>query len=276
MDQAKLSKLTLAVVGCGNMGRAIVQGVCKSGQIPAGQVKVSDSDTAKRDVLSKVFGVSIAADLATAVNADVVIFALKPSVLRTVVAELRDIVAGAANAPLLVSIAAGVTIDELRTLTGSGPRWVRAMPNTPALVGKGMTALFGENRDEVLLAEQLFSQVGRTVVLDSEALLDCATGLAGSGPAFIFTVIEALADGGVKMGLSREVALAMAASTVEGSAALVTESAEHPAILRDRVTSPGGTTASGLHELEKAGVRAAFISAVESSTEKARSGLKKS
>ena len=172
----------------------------------------------------------------------------------------------------MISIAAGVPLSVIEAHLPAGTRIVRAMPNTPALVGAGATALApGEHADEADLkvARRIFDSIGMTVILD-EGQLDAVTGLSGSGPAYVFLIIEALSDAGVKMGLSRYNALALAAQTVLGSAKLLLDTGEHPGRLKDMVTSPGGTAIAGLHTLEAGGLRTTLINAVEVATQRSR------
>jgi pyrroline-5-carboxylate reductase len=187
-----------------------------------------------------------------------------PGVLHEIGADL--------GRPLVISIAAGVTIRSIGEQASGARRIVRAMPNTPALVREGMTALaFGEgiSEDDKGVARTVFEAVGRVVPVE-ERLMDAVTGLSGSGPAYVFQAIEALADGGVKMGLPRQTAELLAAQTVLGAAKLVLESGEHPAKLKDRVASPGGTTIAGLHQLEQGGFRATLMGAVEAATKRSQ------
>jgi len=173
---------------------------------------------------------------------------------------------------LVVSIAAGVPVAAIESRLPDGTRVVRAMPNTPALVDEAATAIARGGHatdDDLAHAKQIFDAVGKTVVLD-ESQLDAVTGLSGSGPAYVFLILEALADAGVKVGLSRRNALLLAAQTVLGSARLLLETNEHPGMLKDMVTSPGGTAITGLHTLENGGVRTTLINAVEAATRRSR------
>ncbi|MEO0813504.1 MAG: pyrroline-5-carboxylate reductase, partial [Myxococcota bacterium] len=200
-------------------------------------------------------------------NADVVVVAVKPQIIGRVLRELAPEVEPNA---LVLSVAAGVPIELIRSLMKR--RVARAMPNTPAVVGMGATAVsFSKecNEKDVAAVRAIFSAVGMVTTVD-EVLLDAVTGLSGSGPAFIFTIIEALADAGVKVGLPRKKAQALAAQTVVGSARLLIDSGEHPGVLKDQVTSPGGTAIAGLHTLEEGGLRTTLINAVQSATERAR------
>jgi len=194
---------------------------------------------------------------------------VKPQAMQKVVAEIAPVVD---HAKLVISVAAGVPIAALERQLGTGARIVRAMPNTPCLVGRGATAVSGGEHatpGDLQLAKKIFDSVGLTVVLD-ESALDAVTGLSGSGPAYIFLIIEALSDAGVKVGLSRHIALKLAAQTVLGSAHLLLETGEHPGTLKDQVTSPGGTAIAGLHTLEAGGLRTTLIDAVEAATRRAR------
>ena len=198
-----------------------------------------------------------------------VVLAVKPQVIDKVLDRDRE--RGCATDQLVVSVAAGVPIEAIEARLPAGSRVVRSMPNTPATVQAGATAIAGgahAREDDLRIARELFEAVGRVVVLE-ESLIDAVTGLSGSGPAYIMLIIEALADGGVKVGLHRDTALLLAAQTVFGSAKLLLETGEHPGRLKDMVTSPGGTAISGLHTLESGGLRKTLIDAVEVATKRA-------
>lgn len=265
-----LRKKKIAVLGSGNMGEALVKGLLRAGKATPEALVCSDPRAERREELHKAYGVQVTADnRAAAAQADIVVIAVKPQIIE----PLLDEIASAIDAKkLVISIAAGVPIGVIARKLGAGVRIIRTMPNTPALVGAGATALArGAHATEADLEQALalFEAVGVAVVVE-EQHLDAVTGLSGSGPAFVFVAIEALADGGVKVGLSRPVALALAAQAVLGSAKLVLESGEHPGRLKDQVTSPGGTSIAGLHALESAGFRAALIAAVEAATKRSR------
>ncbi len=252
----------IAVIGAGQMGEALVGGwLAAKASVPEA-LFATDTSVERRDLMKRRFGIRTGSDNREAAAwADVVVLAVKPQTLDGVVRDLAPVLAG----KLVLSIAAGVTIERLGKLVPRGMRIVRAMPNTPVLVREGVSALSfgaGVTESDQQLARRLFEAVGRTVVVD-ERLMDAVTGLSGSGPAYVFLAIEALADGGVKMGLPRTVAALLAAQTLLGAAKLVLETGEHPAKLKDRVASPGGTTIAGLHRLEQGGFRAALIAAVE-------------
>jgi pyrroline-5-carboxylate reductase len=197
------------------------------------------------------------------------VLSIKPDQVHGVIKEIRS---GITQSHLILSIAAGVTLARIEEAMPEGTRVVRVMPNTPALVGASATAYApgrSARAEDSQLVHRLFIAVGSAVQV-KEPLLDAVTGLSGSGPAYVFLMLEALSDGGVAAGLPREVATRLAAQTLLGSAQMVLETGQHPAVLREMVTSPGGTTVEGLHELEKAGVRAALISAVRSAADKSR------
>ncbi len=265
-----LRKKKIAILGSGNMGEALVKGLLRAGKTPPESLVCTDPRAERREELQKRYGVQVSADSrAAAAQADLVVLAVKPQVIDA----LLDEVAPSVDArKLVISIAAGVPIAAIARKLGAGVRIVRAMPNTPALVGAGAAALArGPHATDSDLEQALalFEAVGVAVVVE-EHHLDAVTGLSGSGPAFVFIAIEALADGGVKVGLARPVAMALAAQAVMGSAKLVLETGEHPGRLKDQVTSPGGTSIAGVHALEQHGFRAALIAAVEAATRRSK------
>ena len=265
-----LKKKRVAILGAGNMGEALAKGLLRAGKVAPELLTCTDARAERREDVHKRYGVQVTGDnRAAAAQADIIVLAVKPQVID----HLLDEIASAIDAKkLVISIAAGVPIAALARKLGAGVRIVRTMPNTPALVGEGATALArGPHATEADLAQAyaLFEAVGTAVVVE-EHLLDPVTGLSGSGPAFVYIAIEALADGGVKMGLPRHVALSLAAQTVLGAGALVLETGEHPGRLKDQVTSPGGTSIAGVHALEQHGFRAALIAAVEAATKRSR------
>jgi pyrroline-5-carboxylate reductase len=265
---AKSARRTqIAVIGSGQMGEALIGGWLAAKTVPADALFATDASAERRDVMKRRFGVRAGSDNREAASwADVVVLAVKPQILDAVAKDLSSALAG----KLVLSIAAGVTIAHLAKLAPKGARIVRAMPNTPVLVRDGVSALSfgaGVTEKDQQFARRLFEAVGRAVVVE-EKLMDAVTGLSGSGPAYVFLAIEALADGGVKMGLPRTVADLLAAQTVLGAARMVLETGEHPAKLKDRVASPGGTTIAGLHRLEQGGLRAALMAAVEAASKR--------
>jgi pyrroline-5-carboxylate reductase len=252
------------------MAEALVRGLLRASVAAPADVVVTGRRPERLEHFARGYGVATLSDnVAAARTADVLVLAVKPQAM----GKLLDVIAPAVTpAKLVLSVAAGVPIAALERKLGAGTRIVRAMPNTPALVGAGACALSpGEHatEEDLATAERLFRSVG-TVVRVEEALLDAVTGLSGSGPAYIFLVIEALSDAGVKVGLPRYTALELAAQTVLGSARLLLESGQHPGSLKDQVTSPGGTAIAGLHTLEAGGLRTTLINAVEAATRRAR------
>ncbi|HOF60079.1 MAG TPA: pyrroline-5-carboxylate reductase [Candidatus Latescibacteria bacterium] len=268
--------LRIGIIGGGQMGTALVKGILHAGVADASEITVSDVIASARERLHAESGVRTTNDNTEAAkNADVVVIALKPQVA----AEALEPVAGKLMpTQTVLSIMAGVPTGKLeRWLSGDDEaaqpvHVVRAMPNTPALIGEGMAAISrGAHAKDADMnrAERILAAVGRVVRVD-EKQLDAVTGLSGSGPGYVYTVIEALADGGVKVGLPKPLALELAAQTVLGAARMVLETEEHPAVLRDRVTSPGGTTIAGLHAMEAAGIRNALMQAVEAAARRSR------
>jgi pyrroline-5-carboxylate reductase len=261
-----MQSIKLGIVGAGNMASALVRGLLGSGSLRPEQIRVSDVSEAALQVLSASYAVETALDnRAVSGWADVVLIAVKPDVVRLILPDLK---AAYREEQLFLSIAAGIPIRTISDSLGPAARIIRAMPNTPALVLAAATALArGANASDsdVALACDIFRAVGSPVVLE-ESQLDAVTGLSGSGPAYVMLIIEALADGGVKMGLKRETALFLAIQTLYGSAKLLLDTGEHPAVLKDRVASPGGTTIAGLCALEAGGLRHALIEAIEAAT----------
>jgi pyrroline-5-carboxylate reductase len=257
--------MELVIVGGGRMGEALLGGLRASGWAADGQLAVAEALPARRDELAKRFpGVTISPDPVAARGA---VIAVKPPDVATATAA-----AVAGGATRVLSIAAGVTLAALEGAAGAGVAVVRAMPNTPALVGAGASAIAGGSAatdDDLEWAEGILGAVG-TVVRVGEASLDAVTGLSGSGPAYVFLVAEALMDAGVLNGLPRATAEALVRQTILGSARLLAEGPDGPEALRAAVTSPGGTTAAGLRELERHGVRAALLEAVSAATERSR------
>ncbi len=259
----------LGFLGAGNMSEALIKGLLHAKVLPPERILASDAKADRLEHLHALHGIRTTTDNHTLLReSDVVVLGVKPQVINKVLTEV-----GADLRPdqLLISVAAGVPIDALEARLPAGSRVVRSMPNTPATVQAGATAISAgahAHDDDMRMARELFEAVGRVVVLD-EGLLDAVTGLSGSGPAYVMLIIEALADGGVKVGLHRDTALLLAAQTVFGSARLLLETGEHPGRLKDMVTSPGGTAIAGLHTLESGAIRKTLIDAVESATKRA-------
>ncbi len=256
---------TIGFIGAGQMARALAVGFVKSGLVAAERVLAADPSQPALKAFQKTLpGARTFADNASvSQGADVLFLATKPQQLADALAQLQATTSG----KLVVSIAAGVKLDTLAASL-AGARLVRVMPNTPCLIGQSASGYClgpGATPADGQLVAQLLSAVGRAYAVD-EKLLDAVTGLSGSGPAFVYVMIEALSDGGVRMGLPRDVALALAAQTVRGAAQMVLETGEHPGVLKDRVASPGGTTIAGLQALESGGLRGTLMAAVEAAT----------
>jgi pyrroline-5-carboxylate reductase len=259
----------LGFIGVGNMGEALVKGLIATNAAAPAQILVSARRRERVQELEKLYGVRGGTNSEVARQSDVVVFAVKPQILDQV---LRGISSDVSREQLIVSVAAGVPIAAIERRLHPPMRIVRAMPNTPATVAAAATALaLGEHAtdEDLATAKTIFDSVGLTVVLE-ESQLDAVTGLSGSGPAYLFLIIEALADAGVKVGLSRRASMQLAAQTVLGSAKLLIESGQHPGMLKDGVTSPGGTAIAGLHTLEAGGLRNVLMNAVEAATRRSR------
>ncbi|HET6418857.1 MAG TPA: pyrroline-5-carboxylate reductase [Geobacteraceae bacterium] len=252
-------------IGGGNMAEAIIKGLLAGG-VRSSDISVSEPVEARREYLSKTYGVSVGTDNSALVKScQVIITAVKPQVCGEV---LRGIAGVDQRDKLFISIMAGVRTETIESNLGGNARVVRVMPNTPALVLAAASAISPGSlatADDLSVARGIFDLLGTTCTVD-EKLLDAVTGLSGSGPAYVFTFIEALSDAGVKNGLPRDVASRLAAQTVFGSAKMVLETGEHPAMLREKVTSPGGTTIAGLHVLEQEGLRGTIMTAVDAAT----------
>jgi pyrroline-5-carboxylate reductase len=257
---------TIAFVGGGNMARALIRGLVGTATVPADQIIAADPDGSKLRSLEQELGIRCTSDNAEAVEeASVVVLATKPQVFAQV---LPGVAAVLGSNTLLISVAAGIPTGLIERALPAGTRVVRTMPNTPALVGAGATAIAAGSlatEEDLTLAEILFRSVGISVRVP-EAQLDAVTGLSGSGPAYVFAMIEALRDAGVREGLPEETALELASQTVFGAARLLRDENESPEVLRQRVTSPGGTTRAGLDALSEAGFAEAILGAVRAAT----------
>ncbi len=259
----------IAFIGGGNMAEALIKGLIAAGTMKPDQIVVADVSADRLAHLHKTYGVAQKGNVDAAREADILVLCVKPQVIERVLAEIAPAVDGR---KLVISIAAGMVIAKIERALKEGSHVVRVMPNTPALVLAGAAALAGGKNatsDDLALTQGIFNSVGRAVIVE-EKLMDAVTGLSGSGPAYVFTIIEALSDAGVKVGLPRQLALELAAQTVYGAAKMVLETKEHPGKLRDLVTSPGGTTIEGLHALEKGKLRATLMNAVEAATARSR------
>jgi pyrroline-5-carboxylate reductase len=260
----------IGFIGAGNMGEALVRGLLAAKMFGPKSVLVSDPSRKRAADLVRAYGVKkVSGNAALVSSADIVVLAVKPAKVNSV---LKEVGAVLDRRKLLISVAAGVTLFQIESRLKSPVRLVRAMPNTPALVGEGATAVcYGHTvtaADRKLVA-RIFRAVGRAVEI-GESLMDAVTGLSGSGPAYVFSLIQGMADGGVREGLPRETALELAAQTVLGSARMVLETGKHPLQLRDQVASPGGTTIQGIGVLQETGFEGMVMEAVRAATERSR------
>ena len=260
----------IGFIGAGQMARALASGFVSSSLVDPSNVSFSDPSS---DALAEAFetisnSVQCNSNQELIANSDVIFLAVKPQFIADVAKQVDDVIS---EDNLLVSIVAGTTIAQLDQLFAT-KRTIRVMPNTPSLIQQGASGIVRgphANDEDIKLLVNLMSAVGLAVEV-SESQIDAVTGLSGSGPAFVFAFIEALSDGGVKMGLPRAVATRLAVQTVRGAAELVQQTGQHPAVLRDQVASPGGTTITGLHELEKGSLRGVVAGAVEAAAKKAK------
>lgn len=247
-------------IGCGNMGKALVEGFSKSKAGRAAEIFLNDSEISKAEALQAQLNLAGVRELQDAGQMDAVILAVKPDVIATVCRELNEVFR---RGQLLISIAAGVSLASLRNALPEAAL-CRVMPNLAAMVAEACSSLSfdGADAEQIALTESIFSACGRCFVLPEKAI-DAVVGVSGSGPAYVMMFIEAMADGGVKMGLPRDTALAMAIQTLKGSAILLEQEALHPARVKDMVCSPGGTSIAAVHALEEMGFRASVMTAVE-------------
>lgn len=270
LQSGMASNLTVGFLGAGRMATALASGLVRAGIAEKENIVASDVSPQARSAFAEATGAKTTGfnpEVAKACH--VLVVAVKPDQVEEL---LKEVSAVLGEKHLVISIAAGVTLAKMEAALWPGTRVVRVMPNTPALVGASASAFsLGKTatQDDALLVQRLLSAVGSAYQV-KESLLDAVTGLSGSGPAFVYMVIEALSDGGVAAGLPRDVATKLAAQTVLGGAKMVLETGMHPGALKDQVTSPGGTTIEGVHELEKGGLRSALMSAVRSASEKAK------
>ena len=269
-----LTNKKLGFIGGGNMTEALLKGLLASSSVGPKDVLVSDLLSDRLEYLNKEYKVKITDDSRKLVQkSDILILAVKPQVVGKVLESISDVVD---KHKIIISVAAGVStnfIEDILDREGKNKiSVIRTMPNTPALVQEGATAICGgghSSKLDIKIAHHIFKAIGQTVAIE-ETHMDAVTGLSGSGPAYIFMIIEALSDAGVKVGLSREVSNILTIQTILGSAKLARDGGKHPGELKDMVTSPGGTTISGLHMLEEGGVRTALMNAVERATQRSR------
>jgi pyrroline-5-carboxylate reductase len=264
------SGMRIGFLGAGRMATALARGWVAAGLARAEDILASDPLPAARETFNADLPLRTSADnLAVVRESDLLVLAVKPQTMASLLAEIKPHMGGR---HLCLSIAAGITLRQLAEGLGPGRRIVRVMPNTPCLIGASASGYSpGEHAtaEDLALVDRLFNAVGKAFRLP-EHMLDAVTGLSGSGPAFVYLMIEALSDGGVRVGLPRDVATALAAQTVLGAARMVLETGSHPGVLKDAVASPGGTTIAGLHALERAGVRGGLMDAVEAATVRSR------
>ena len=266
-----LATQVIAVIGAGNIGRALVGGLVRGGHVPSENIRATRRRAAGIAALQSDFpGIQCGADNVAAVTgASLVVLAVKPFNARSVLEEVRSYIG---ESTLVVSVLAGLTTEALSDALGGEHPVVRTMPNTPMLVDAGATAIAGgahAGQEHLDVVRRMFEAVG-TVEQVPEHLMDAVTGLSGSGPAYVYMLVEALTDAGVKQGLYRPVAFRLATQTVLGAARLVSETGKHPAILRDEVTTPGGTAIAAIAELESHGLRTMFINAVATATARSK------
>lgn len=266
----KLQNKTIAFIGAGNMGEALIRGLLTSGALQPRQIIATDVRADRLEFFAKNFWVRTTSDNAAAVSqADIVLLAVKPQQMSEVLASFKSQIS---NSKLIVTIAAGVPTARIERQLGGSPRVVRAMPNTPALVGAGAAALCKgahATDDDLATAEAILGAVGSTVRVE-EKLMDAVTALSGSGPAYIFLVTEAMIQAGMKAGLSEELAGKLTIQTVFGAAKLLAESGESPDSLRRKVTSPGGTTEAALKVLNERGLVEIFVEAIQAAAKRSK------
>jgi pyrroline-5-carboxylate reductase len=270
-----LGGLRVAVLGAGKMGGILLQAFLKNNLLAPDQIVATVQHADRAQALTAQFGVEVTTDnLAAAIGADVILLGVKPIQVPALVKEIKPALTGS---KLVVSFAASVKTRSIEEIAAGdsavhGLAVIRAMPNTPAMLAAGVTALCAGrfvSEAQMAIAQKIFQTVGRTVVVD-EKHMDAVTGLSGSGPAFLYIIIEALAEAGVNVGLPRDVATLLAAQTTYGAARMVLETGYHPALLKDAVTTPAGCTVDGILELEEGGLRVTLIKAVKRATQRAK------
>ncbi|MDL2268906.1 pyrroline-5-carboxylate reductase [Desulfosarcina sp. OttesenSCG-928-A07] len=266
-----LREKKIGIIGAGNMGGALINGLIHYSGVPKKNIICADASDAQLSGIREKFGISTTRQNADAVrDADIIIYAVKPQILAGVLRETQGLLD---MEKLVISVAAGISIAAMEQVLGKARRIIRVMPNVAVSVREGATAISpGGNATEmdIDLARTIFDSLGKTVVVTEGPMMDAVTGLSGSGPAYVFLMAEALSDAGVKTGLSRKDAQLLAAQTLLGAARMLVETGDHPAVLKDQVTSPGGTTIFGLHALEQGRFRAAVINAVETAARRSK------
>ncbi len=267
---ASMPGVKIAVLGTGKMGGILLQAFLKNNLLYPEQIFATVAHPERAHALSAQYSVQVSTDnLAAAMEADIILLGVKPMQVPALVEEIRPALT---KDKLLISFAASVKTSAIENAAGMDISVIRAMPNTPAMLAAGITALCGGrfvSPDQLAVAQRIFGTVGRTVIVD-EKHMDAVTGLSGSGPAFLYIIIEALAEAGVNVGLPRDTATLLAAQTTYGAARMVLETGYHPALLKDAVTTPAGCTVDGILELEEGGLRVTLIKAVKRATQRAR------
>jgi pyrroline-5-carboxylate reductase len=266
-----LQEKKIGFIGSGNMGEALISGLVLSKAAKPENIICSDiAEDLLKEIQNK-YKISITTDnIEVAKKSEIVVYATKPQILGSV---LKETASALDQSKLIISIAAGVPLAAIAAGLHKDLRLIRVMPNICAFVKESATAIAaGEfaSDDDVAVAKAIFDSVGKTVFIQENILMDAFTGLSGSGPAYIFIIVEAMADAGVKMGLSRKDSLFLSTQTVLGAAKLLLDSKEHPGQLKDRVASPGGTAIAGIHTLEQGGLRTTMINAIESATKRSK------
>ncbi len=266
-----LKDKTISIIGTGNMGEALVSGLISSKSTAAENIICTDTREDQLESVKEKYGVAVTTNNLDAVKAsEIIIYAVKPQIIAPVLIETASKLD---MSKLIISIAAGVPLTAIESCLNKKLRLIRVMPNIAAFVQESATVVAaGKNasQEDVKMAMAIFDSMGKTIFLKENILMDAITGLSGSGPAYIFLIVDALADAGVKVGLARQDALFLATQTVLGAAKLLMETKEHPGKLKDMVTSPGGTAIAGIHTLEKGGLRTTLINAVEVATQRSR------
>ncbi|HAS17771.1 MAG TPA: pyrroline-5-carboxylate reductase [Nitrospiraceae bacterium] len=263
------NKGKICIIGAGNMGEALLKGMLQAGIYTKAEIIVTDISPERLEYIKSTYDVDTTKDNTKAATlSDVIIISVKPDNMKSLIEEISH---SLDKSKVIISVVTGISINRMHLWLSKKVPVIRVMSNTPMIVMEGATAIApgpGVKGKDLETTKKIFNSVGKTIILD-EKHLDAVTGLSGSGPAYIFTIIEALTDGGVRVGLPRKAALLLASQTVLGAAKMVLDTGKHIGSLKDMVTSPGGTTIEGLYRLEKSGIRAALISAVEHATRKA-------
>jgi len=266
-----LTEKKIGLIGGGNMGEALISGLVQSGSARPENIICSDIREEPLEELQRKYGVAVTTDnVEVARKSEIIIYATKPQILASVLKETADVLD---RSKLIISIAAGVPLAAIQSGLHKELRLIRVMPNICAFVKESATAIAAGKhveKGDIELAKAIFDSVGVSVFIKENILMDAFTGLSGSGPAYFFLIIDAMADAGVKMGLSRKDSLLLSTQTMLGSAKMLLESKEHPGQLKDRVTSPGGTSIAGIHTLEQGGLRTTIMDAVEAATNRSR------